>query len=294
MAKKKRLRFRFGLMTLLSAVTVFCVWLGYQAEQTRCQREAVESLSRSNAIHVVYDYEADPDSGENDKPGVPQWLLNIFGKDFFYDVEFVSANYFFHPADEARLARLSDLPKLKRFELVASSLSNRGLESIASATSLEELVFVQVEFADEPGLSTLSHLENLQTLTVFKCDGITLAELAQFDSSPIQELSLHWFADEPGALASGIQGFGSLQRLSLNSISLGHADFAALAKLPSLTRLELDNFSCSEEALRILNESPSLETIHVRTNVSNQTAGEARAKQQRLRELLPDKNVTFY
>ncbi len=48
--------FRFGLRTLLIAITVLCIWLGFKVNAARRQHEVVQAILQAGGT-VAYDYQ---------------------------------------------------------------------------------------------------------------------------------------------------------------------------------------------------------------------------------------------
>ena len=88
--KPKRLWFRFGLRTLLLAMTVLCVWLGFKVNAARRQKEAVDAILKAGGT-VTFSYQCVPVRGNPDAlsldpnalPTTPAWLRACLGEDFF-------------------------------------------------------------------------------------------------------------------------------------------------------------------------------------------------------------------
>src|SRR5262245_8259132 len=90
---------RFSLRTMLVLITALCIWLGFQVNAARRQREAVTAILNAGGI-VAYDYQVVSrrqrtslapgisswqdysfDSGRA-TPG-PKWLRQYIGDDYF-------------------------------------------------------------------------------------------------------------------------------------------------------------------------------------------------------------------
>jgi hypothetical protein len=114
--------FRFGLRTLLIALTVPCVWLGFKVNAARRQHEVVQAILQAGGT-VAYDYQivpgrgwpADFNTNSDAQPSAPAWLRSIFGDDFFSNVIHVSLNN--EPGLDFEMNRLTDLPSLLRLNI---------------------------------------------------------------------------------------------------------------------------------------------------------------------------------
>src|SRR5262245_47882876 len=81
---------RFSLRTMLLLITVLCIWLGFQVNAARRQREAVAAILDAGGT-VYYDYQVIsrgvglPRYGfdlSRTPPG-PEWLRKYIGGDYF-------------------------------------------------------------------------------------------------------------------------------------------------------------------------------------------------------------------
>ena len=87
---KRRRWFRFGLRTLLLAMTVLCVWLGFNVNAARRQKEAVDAILKAGGT-VTFSYQCVPVRGNPDTLSLdpnallttPAWLRACLGDDFF-------------------------------------------------------------------------------------------------------------------------------------------------------------------------------------------------------------------
>src|SRR5262245_17910828 len=78
---------RFSLRTLLLALTLACVALGWWVHKAERQRRAVAAI-RAAGGYVEYDYERDGRRRglRNPTPPGPVWLHSVVGVDYFADV----------------------------------------------------------------------------------------------------------------------------------------------------------------------------------------------------------------
>jgi hypothetical protein len=86
-AKPRRRWFRFSLRTLLIAVTLLCVWLGYETTQAVRQRRAVELVNGIGG-EIYYAHQRDAKGNNNPMldPWAPRWLRELVGEDYFVTV----------------------------------------------------------------------------------------------------------------------------------------------------------------------------------------------------------------
>jgi hypothetical protein len=161
--------FRFGLRTLLIALTVLCVWLGFKVNAARRQHEVVQAILQAGGT-VAYDYQLKPVKGFIDDDfninsdiasPVPGWLRSIFGNDFFSDVNYVDLNGGLSP--EFEINRLTDLPSLLRLNIHSRSLREADLAVIGRLPRLRELRLFEVAL-EGPALKSLVGLKHLKQL----------------------------------------------------------------------------------------------------------------------------------
>ena len=174
-----RHRFRFGLRTLVIAITVLCVWLGFEVNAARRQHNAVQAILQAGGT-VSYDYQtvpvpSDPDSfniNRNATLSAAAWLRSIFGDDFFCNVILV---YFGNGLSrDFDLERLASLPSLRRLSIRSyppaagtdpsrRSLRDADLAALAKLSQLREVLLIRQEI-EGPGLQSLAGLKHLKQL----------------------------------------------------------------------------------------------------------------------------------
>jgi hypothetical protein len=163
---------RFSLRTLLVAVTLFGVWLGWWCHRARQQKASVEAITRLGGWSY-YDFQLvngkfDPQA----RSPIPKWLLDRLGYDYFHNVVEVNLVYnnnsgrrLENPVltDEA-LARLGGLPKLRCLLLCKTQTSNDGLKHVGELRHLEELFMWDAREVTDAGIAHLADLRRLQYL----------------------------------------------------------------------------------------------------------------------------------
>ena len=81
--------YQYSLRTQLICVTlfaVFCSWFTVKKQQADRQKKAVETLE-NHGYFIEYDYEHYSTVECYDKPTpAPDWVVELVGKDFLYDV----------------------------------------------------------------------------------------------------------------------------------------------------------------------------------------------------------------
>ncbi len=328
MAKKRRLRFRFTLATLLVGVTLLCVGLGYQTQQARRQREAVALICATGECTAVYDYEVGNGLSYPTEPELSSWLLEAFGKDFFYDVEVLwVGNDNPHRGsrtpkwDAASLRHVQDLPGLEQLVLCYTRLSDEAMAELSRSGSLRKIGFAGVEFTGPQRLAPVARMKQVNALTFHNCESLMTQDLMTLQALPIEQLTVRRLYNVPSDLGAQIAGFRQVQSLELYAVPLTDDDLEAISKLehlrelnlrhcrperqlsladarliagmPKLQLVHLYEADCSDEVLRALAACPSLQTIKISWYPDGLTPKQESARQAHIRQLLPSKNVVF-
>jgi hypothetical protein len=195
---RRRLRLpHYSLRSLLLAVTLLCVALGFWVNGAERQRRAVAAVLAAGGT-VQYEHEqgvAFAVAGEF--PG-PDWLCRLLGVDYFADVIYARvppSKYSRVPPDvtaaaiaqvggltslkaldlsetplsDADLAGLSGLHRLKGLSLSGTQITDAGLAHVGRLTRLEVLWLGDTQVSDA-GLAHLSNLSNLGDLYLYTTD----------------------------------------------------------------------------------------------------------------------------
>jgi hypothetical protein len=175
---------RFSLRGLLVLVAVCSVWLGIAFHRAREQARAV-AIIKHHSGYIVYDYNQLP-TGFFDfkaRSGIPEWLLDILGEDFFHDVTYVKADRVRDDVlevicglreirllilDESAItgrgmAHLKRLHKLDILEIDSPLIDDRALAEIAGSRHLRVLEISNANVGDE-GIEHVKRLARLQEL----------------------------------------------------------------------------------------------------------------------------------
>src|SRR5688500_15247675 len=137
--RKRRRLFSFTLRTLLIAMTVFGVWLGWRIQRANRQREAVKAIQAHSGGPVCYGFMYSTQQQSywvGVPPPAPRWLIDLVGIDFLHNVETANLTKWDQydivessPPDLA--ARLEYLPHLKTLSLQGDQASDSVFASIA-------------------------------------------------------------------------------------------------------------------------------------------------------------------
>jgi len=276
--KRSRWWLRVSLRSLLLAMTLLAIGLGYVTHRARQQEWAAGVVERIGG-KVTFDYQI----GEmgflpNARPPGPDWLVRRIGPHFTATVISVD---FMHDrggfAAERDLVALRALPHLRSLSMGSNpALSDDGLKYISGLKKLEYLDLGNTGITDE-GLKHLSGLEKLSFLNVVRCriDGSGLRHLRHL---PLQGLNLNWtqLAD------ANVENLGVMKRLeSLHIKDTPITDQALfhIRELTNLWDLHVGNTSVSDAGLVHLQGLIKLKNLEVgNTNVTKEGLAELKTK----------------
>jgi internalin A len=227
---RPRIRLRITLGGMMLLVLVTGGWLGWVARQARIQREAVAAIVKAGG-NVVYgwDYRT-----EAEAPG-PKWLREWIGVDYFDTVTGINAN---KPAvDDAVVAQIGRLRRVRFLGLQGSSVTDAGLVHLASLTELRVL-HLRAANVNGSGLRHLSGLRQLYAL--------------HFNQTPITDDKLAYLLPLP-----------ALQKLGFYKTRITDAGMKHVAKLKGFQELWLENSDVGDEGLRELARIQRPIKVHV-------------------------------
>jgi hypothetical protein len=158
-----RIRFQFGLASLMLLVTsigVACGWFAHELRQAKFQRKIAAVAPKFNC-GIFYDYNISPSGGfqffTGDRPGIT-WLHRVLGEDFFHDI--VGAQL---TTDEG-LELLEGRTSIRRLILDHSQVTDRGMRPVERFKELEWLDLRDANHITDAGLQPLSRLTRLKGL----------------------------------------------------------------------------------------------------------------------------------
>ena len=200
--------------------------------------------------------------------------------------------------NDATVSQLLRLKNLESFSADGAQLSDEGLRLMAGCTSLRSVAFFHLSFRMEgftgEGFSAWVAMPNLEKLTVagMSMGDAGFAAIAKI--ATLKELrTWHTYQTESAnAMIATLPGVRSLmlgQRLPGQGLSLSLTDesLATIAKMKSLSSLEIGESRFSLEALRQLGALPELEKLKItRTEISAEEI-------ESLRTYLPRVQIEF-
>ena len=137
----KRRWFRFNLRTLLIAVVLLSLplgWLTMKMRQAERQRRVVETIREAGG-EVSYGYQV-----RGLESPAPAWLVGLMGVDFFSDLSQIDFNGCTKPDAE----HLNGLTSLRFVDLGDTQVTDAGLEHLKGLTSLRFLDLADTQVSD--------------------------------------------------------------------------------------------------------------------------------------------------
>jgi hypothetical protein len=290
---KLRHRLKISLRASMLVIVLLGIWLGWQVNKAREQREAVAAIQRYGGW-VHYDYEfVNGKLTPGRSPWAPRWLRRMLGDEFFQEVRQVSLVYddstgqrFDNEnvgACDDVLARVARLPGLKSLLLKETQATDAGLRHIGKMTGLEELFIWDAESVTDAGVARLASLKNLKMVHISRSN-LTDRSLALLSSLPrIETLSLqqNHFTDE--GLAR-LDGNGRLKRIpiGLGDGRITDAGLAHLKDFKSLEVLDIQNSQVTARGLdQLVKDLPDLKELWLSDQVVT------KAEKEALRQAMP-------
>ncbi len=270
---QRRRLLTYNLRTLLAAMTLCALALGWWVGTARQQRAAVLALEQT-AVSTQVLYDIQRAAGARNlaaQSWVPQLVFDRLGPDFFHNV--VEVNLHFGsdtsaragigtllclrrlerlaiPGDgvyDAELAQLATLGRLRRLDLNAWNITDDGLKNLTAAAALETLVLRDAWDISDRGLAYLAALPNLEDLTVHH---------ALITAAGIRSLA----------------AAGRLTSLSLTGPQIGDDVISPLAHVSSLEMIDLSRARITVKALPALNSLPRLRELRLSGDIQGNTA----------------------
>jgi hypothetical protein len=123
-SRRRLLRLRFGMRTLLLAMFVAAAALAWRSNSVATQRRIALQIEQRKG-DVFWS-----------EPWGPAWLESVVGREFLIDVEVVGLA----EAQFEDLEVIAQLPRLRELRLDRSQLTDQGMAEVAKLSSLEGLV----------------------------------------------------------------------------------------------------------------------------------------------------------
>jgi hypothetical protein len=249
----RRRWYQFSLRTLLVATAVIalaCSVLSVKFKQAHNQQRAIAELRKlavlpgHTGLGVGYDYGDEYESqcedsvlmgGPNPAPKkpYPEWLADLLGEDFLYNVGTVFLNG--AQLSDTDLVHLEGLT-VKEVYLDYTQIGDAALRHVKEVNGLKTLEIDHTKVTDEG----LVHLRELNTLRILALPrGVTDAGLAH------------------------LEGLTSLKQLYLRGPGITDAGLKHLKGLTRLEHLSLRDTSVTESGIKELKKvSPRVQVVH--------------------------------
>lgn len=273
----RRWRVSFTLRSLLVAVTILCVLLGWQIHRARLQHAAVQAIREAGGW-VYYDYQDyDPKTCKLNAsaiPWEPAWLPAPLNVDFFHNVEAV--NMEFHadgvvrrdkslpPVDISR--HLEHLPRLRFLGINSGFVDDDGLRYVGQMKRLEVLLFWDAPDITDAGAAHLGDMPRLRSIGMgnSQVGDRGLAVLARLPRLEGLSMQRNNFTD--AGLAS-LAGHPRLKSVWIGGLQdrpsrITDAGVTHLAKLPALEELDLQHTQVTLAGLAPL-EGMALKSLYL-------------------------------
>lgn len=177
--------------------------------------------------------------------------------------------------NDKELAQICKMPRIRRLELSARKLSNRGLAALASAAMLEELSIGMESDGDddddddektdkhitEEGIEQIARVKGLRKLSLdFKLNENVL--LNALSSLPL--LSVVSLDSPTPSQLRALKGCKSLKEVCLSGSSVNASSMRELANLKTLEKLDLDGTCVEPKDLSLLSDLSNLRELNLR------------------------------
>jgi hypothetical protein len=158
---------RTSVRGLLALVFLVASILGWLMHYVHIQQEAVAAIERAGGGVI---YRCNWKNGRfrpSLKPGVPEWLLQWLGQDFFYSVKFACISADIGTlADDTLMARVAQLRDIEALDVTGSKqVTDVGLAHLTALTELHFL-YVQGTGVTDAGLGHLKSMKGLQEVNL--------------------------------------------------------------------------------------------------------------------------------
>jgi hypothetical protein len=287
---------RYRLRTLLLTVALLCVWLTICVRRAK-EREVAVAAFRGVGGMLFYDFQERSGALHHDaRPRAPQWLLSIFGVDFFYHVVYLEVSRKRYsrrygtgaatvPPDLLR--HLDAMPRIRILEISDDLATDEGLKHVSTLSVLEDLSMYGAPRVTDAGIRHLRSLKRLRGLglrdsqvtdeSLHTLQMLRSLEGLQLDGSDISDDGLAYLSGNTklrdllvaysrrAITDRGMQYIGSLINLEELNISGAQVTSLGLEHLRGLKNLRLlymaGNVGVTDRGMRCLAALPKLQEL---------------------------------
>ncbi len=245
-AKRKRRRFVFSVRTLIVAILVFGVVMGWKVRKAVTQKEAVAAVQKAGGYVVYEDEIVNGKQTFRRNSFWPEWLVARIGEEYFREV--YEVDFYEETMTDDELIPVGTLGRLQVLRLAGSKLTDAGLAHLKGLSHLRELNLEMATFpltdASMIHLARLTALRKLDlhssTLSGFKIQhrisNVGLAQLSKLVN--LEEIALD---GRSGISETGLMHLAKLPHLKhltiLYPIEINDACLAEIAKMFALEKL---------------------------------------------------------
>ncbi len=249
---------RFSMRGLIVLVLLIGAALGWLVRSARIQREAVAAIETAGGA-VGYNW----DSGTgrsiiSGKPWAPEWLVNLFGVDYFGHVTTV----WLSEATDANSALVGRFTRLERLAFDDSSLSDAGWAHLYGLTNLTSLNAAGPASSDD----WLVHVKKFPRLSYLDVSSSGVTDRGLVHLKGLSNLSILILSDTritDGGLAH-VSGLTNLSELHLDNDQISDAGVVHLKRLTKLSRIDLTGSPVTAAGVEELSQAmPNLVIIHL-------------------------------
>lgn len=213
-------------------------------------------------------------------------------------------------AGDMTLEVISTLPKLTALKHRTNVASDSGMEYLANASELQNLLIQDFKISNRSGMY-LAQLKKLRQLEIFRCQGfgsdgvlalkglklerLTLRDLPDVNDSAMElftdlpelkRLYLHELSSVGDDGLSNLASLKSLELLDIWSISgMSDATVEVIAALPNLKELGIRSTSITDASIDSLLAMPKLQTLTLKDNAQVSSKGIEKLKSRKWTKL---------
>jgi hypothetical protein len=284
---KLRHRLKITLRAMMLLILILSVWLGWQVNRAREQREAVAAVQRYGGW-VHYDFEfVNNKLTSGRSPWAPRWLRRMLGDEFFQEVRQVSLVYDDSTGkryDNANvvacddvLARVARLPGLRSLLLKESQATDEGMRHIGKMAGLEELLIWDAESVTDGGVAHLAGLKGLKNIHISHSNltDVSLALLSRLPAIETLSLQQNHFSDEGLARLTGKERLKGLY-IGIGDLRVTDAGLAHLGDFKKLEGVDVQDSQVTARGLeQLVKDLPNLKQLWLSDKVVTEAEREA-------------------
>lgn len=231
-----------GLLVLVFIFSLPLAWLGHRLQKARNQRSSIVKLEAMGAVYL-YDWQPEVYAGsslDGPQPPQPNWLINLVGRDFLWDVTKIGLrpNPLKSEIVDEELAILGEFPKTEALSLYSCQIGDEGVLHLANLRNLRTLQLAKTGITDR-GLEVLGDVACLKELDLAgtSITGRGFAHLSRIDS--LTHLDLHG-SDVNDEGMEYITDLSHLESLNLGNTRISDKGLECLKDQEHLTVLRID------------------------------------------------------